>query len=77
MFSDFQYTVLMEIQKLGQTQECILKSIRDMERDVGHEKEDILEDETLQVSSTLEEFDKVEEDLKLTKVRRIKVGSLE
>ena len=51
MFSDFQYTVLMEIQKLGQTQECILKSIRDMERDVGHEKEDILEDETLQVKT--------------------------
>ena len=51
MFSDFQYTVLMEIQKLGQTQECILKSIRDMERDVGHEKEDILEDETLQVNT--------------------------
>ena len=41
----------MEIQKLGQTQECILKSIRDMERDVGHEKEDILEDETLQVNT--------------------------
>lgn len=77
MFSDFQYTVLMEIQKLGQTQERILQSIRDMERDVGHEKEDILEDETLQVSSTLEEFDKVEEELKLTKVRRIKVGSLQ
>lgn len=29
----------------------ILKSIRDMERDVGHEKEDILEDETLQVKT--------------------------
>ena len=75
MFSDFQYTVLMEIQKLGQTQERILKSIRDMERVWDTKKKTFWR--TRHCRSRLEEFDKVEEELKLTKVRRIKVGSLE
>lgn len=71
-FSDFQYTIMMEFQRLSQNQDRILSLLQNSNMDT--EESDDTGDQILVASSSMEEFKKEELELKQSsKKRKIKV----